>query len=441
MTHRILLVLTALLLSLFLFACSTVGDSPEAPNIPDVPDEQPNNPAASEEENSPAEEDMAKTNEFAYETEPLPEDLELLHCVGGYLTCTSLSELNQQIRAIQALDSSDDRAASYQTAKIDEITSYYVPIVQLPKELQTFELEYIELRPALFKYYYMYDIYSLDYLLISIARDPYEDPLADIEQRHQVFRDENGYAYSKQVNSVWFVVDSHYLVAIHFPESWRTDLGLSHVDVANMVTIRTVTVKADQDEHNEETDTAEEELQYCGPMPGVFESVQEMHAALRLGWTIDESNEMYSDFSVNNLLDIPYYYVPADIDGFFLYEITSGQSGYTYHYYSNDTSDPEIIPEKARISVHVAWDPVIGEDDALTSIEQSTLDHYKRDENGYIYDRIRKRIYSQTECHLIRVWLTTFDSEMEAQYNTYEVMTSICESVRKVTINPDHVTE
>ena len=224
------------------------------------------------------------------------------------------------------------------------------------------------------------------------------------------------------------------------PENEKGQAGDEKSATDNSV-INTENDHADIAPGGEPTDTAEEELQYCGPMPGVFESVQEMHAALRLGWTIDESNEMYSAFSVNNLLDIPYYYVPADIDGFFLYEITSGQSGYTYHYYSNDTSDPEIIPEKARISVHVAWDPVIGGEDALTSIEQNAYYNYKRDENGYIYDNLRKDIYSQIDRHLIRVWLTTFDSEMEAQYNTYEAMTSICESIRKVTINPDHVTE
>lgn len=191
----------------------------------------------------------------------------------------------------------------------------------------------------------------------------------------------------------------------------------------------------------EHADTVEEELQYCGPMPGSFDSVQEMHAALRLGWTIDEKNEMYSDFSVNNLLDVPYYYVPADIDGFFLNGITANHAGYTYYYYSNDTSNPEITPAKAQIWVAVHWDPVIGENDALTSIEQNTYYNYKRDENGYIYDRLRKHIYSQIDRHRIRVLLITFDPEMEAQYNTYEVMTSICESVRKVTINPNHVTE
>ena len=135
MTHRILLVLTALLLSLFLFACSTVGDSPEAPNNPDVPDNQLDTPAASEEENSPAEEDMAKTNEFAYETEPLPEDLEVRYCVNNVLTFTSLTDMNQQIRAIQEISPSDSSYNQYQAANATSVASYLVPDFTFYKNL------------------------------------------------------------------------------------------------------------------------------------------------------------------------------------------------------------------------------------------------------------------------------------------------------------------
>ncbi|MBO5270820.1 MAG: hypothetical protein J6B77_08540, partial [Clostridia bacterium] len=124
-------------------------------------------------------------------------------------------------------------------------------------------------------------------------------------------------------------------------------------------------------EENEEKDedTQEETLEYCGPMPGMYDSIQEMHASFLLGWSIDESNAMYSTYSTNNLFNVSYYYVPADIEGFYLFGILVEPEAILYTYYPNDCTDPYEAPY-VSIDIGIKRSPATGEGDALTSLEQ-----------------------------------------------------------------------
>jgi hypothetical protein len=231
---------------LLLTACSAHVDSS---NIPDIPDKQPsadNTPIAGEDENTPTEEDMEEIKEFAYETEPLPENLEVRHCVDNVLSFTSLAGMNQQIRAIQEISSSDSSYNQYQAANATSVVSYLVPVFDFSDMLPEYELTKITMRPKLMHFYFEYETAEgVEELQVVISRIVEEDPLRDIELTEGKRRDEDGYVQSPRNNTIYFVAESGYMIAIKPAASWIDVYQLSYREIADMLTIRTVTVNPD----------------------------------------------------------------------------------------------------------------------------------------------------------------------------------------------------
>lgn len=231
---------------LLLTACNTPVDSS---NVPDIPDEQPtmdNNPIVSEDENTPADADKAETNEFAYETEPLPEDLEVRYCVNNVLTFTSLTDMNQQISAIQEISPSDSSYNQYQAANATSVASYLIPVFNFPNDFPEYELVQINMHPYLVVYYFERETdRGFEKFTVSIARIEEDDPIRDKEIGSGIRRDENGYWHDVRLHHILYVPEENRSVAIAYPVSWVDEYGLTYINIIDMLTIRTVTVNPD----------------------------------------------------------------------------------------------------------------------------------------------------------------------------------------------------
>ena len=222
--------------------------------------------------------------------------------------------------------------------------------------------------------------------------------------------------------------------------------GSSNVVSSNTETSKNIdgslAEQSNQDEHNEETEGASDQSVIEMHVPveacissGALDTIEELEAYL-LG---QKGNfDAYAQAGVNSVNGSYsyYYYVPElDVDGYYLHSMEVTPYGYHYYY----------IPEDYTTSIgggviHYSYDSLI----------EVVVPSYTKSDDVYEFLSTEWKVAPMPHGDFYEkcnVWLCTPLNDQEFAYadfpesmDDYEFMHNAI-SYRKVTINPDHVTE
>ena len=166
-----------------------------------------------------------------------------------------------------------------------------------------------------------------------------------------------------------------------------------------------------------------------------YYSLDELHQAMIDSWKpVDYSTEQGYLASINNVLSVQHYYVPTvSIDGYQLFRVCVSNTHFMYQYNRTDcegaTTRYDVL---GGFEILIPRTPYEGKyPDAITDNERYFTS--PRTEDGYVYVERDATLYYPLNgnCAIIRV---------SNPLNDYDFIKTLCD-VRRVTVNPDHVTE
>ncbi len=184
-------------------------------------------------ENQEVVEDQNKLHESQQETEPdaaqtetnnTPK-IELNPCIDNSMEFDSLQEMEEQIGAIQRLTLDNPEYITYSSLNLSDVSYYYLPAHlngDLFLEYTGYSLVNIRILPYMFTFTYQQDSTGahIQYDIIRKYND--DDPLAEIEKRYDLRRNDVGHVYVPQYNrtEMYYMKDDNYMICLTIYKEW-----------------------------------------------------------------------------------------------------------------------------------------------------------------------------------------------------------------------------